>query len=86
MPNLKSSIKSVRKIKSKTLINRLRKSKLRFAAKKINQLINNKKKKEAIVYLPEYSSQMMKVAKTGVISKRNVSRKISRITKKISSI
>jgi len=33
--------------------------------------------------LPKFHSQLMKVAKTGVISRKTASRKISRITKKI---
>ena len=34
-------------------------------------------------FLPKFNSQLMKVAKTGVINKKKVSRKISRLTKKI---
>ena len=39
--------------------------------------------KEAQIFLPKFNSQLMKVAKTGVISKETASRKISRIAKKI---
>ena len=42
--------------------------------------------KEAKSFLPKFHSQLMKVAKTGVISKKTASRKISRITKKIKSL
>ena len=38
---------------------------------------------EAKKFLPKFHSQLMKVAKTGVISKKTASRKISRVTKKI---
>ena len=41
------------------------------------------KMKEAKDFLPRFHSQLMKVAKTGTISKKTVSRKISRISKKI---
>ena len=40
---------------------------------------------EAKKYLPKFHSQLMKVAKTGIINKKTASRKISRITKKINS-
>ena len=40
--------------------------------------------KEARGFLPKFHSQLMKIAKTGVIRKEKASRKISRITKKIS--
>jgi len=41
--------------------------------------------KEAKSFMPEFYSQLMKVAKTGVVSKKTASRKISRITKKINN-
>jgi len=41
--------------------------------------------KEARSFLPKFYSQLMKVAKTGVISKKTASRKISRVTKKINN-
>tara|TARA_B100001167_G_C16646382_1_gene246491 strand:+ start:262 stop:426 length:165 start_codon:yes stop_codon:yes gene_type:complete len=41
------------------------------------------KMKEAQAFLPKFHSQLMKIAKTGVIRKETASRKISRITKKI---
>ena len=39
--------------------------------------------KEAKNFLPKFHSQLMKIAKTGVVSKKTASRKISRITQKI---
>ena len=41
--------------------------------------------KEAKVFLPKFHSQLMKIAKTGVIKKETASRKISRMEKKINS-
>jgi len=43
----------------------------------------NNKMKEAKEFLPKFHSQLMKVVKTGIVSKKTASRKISRITKKI---
>jgi len=45
--------------------------------------ITSGKIKEARDFLPKFQSQLMKIAKTGVIRKETASRKISRITKKI---
>jgi ribosomal protein S20 len=39
--------------------------------------------KEAKAFLPKFNSQLMKVAKTGAINRKTVSRKLSRITKQI---
>ena len=86
MANTKSAIKRVRRISRQTAVNRSRKSKFRSAVKKMNVLIEKKDKKEALAFLPKLNSELMKIAKTGVIKRENASRNISRITKKINSI
>ena len=69
-----------------TAVNKARKSRYKNALKKINSLIENKKKSEALKFLPKLNSELMKVAKTGIIKKQNASRNVSRITKKIAAI
>jgi len=86
MANTKSAIKRIRRISKQTLVNKARRSKYRNAIKKMNVLLEEKKKKEALKFLPELNSELMKVAKTGIIKKENASRNISRITKKISKL
>jgi len=86
MANTKSAIKRIRKIATQTLVNKARKSKYRNAIKKMNLLIEEKKKAEALKFLPKLNSELMKVAKTGIIKKGNASRNVSRITKKISAL
>ena len=86
MANTKSAIKTIRRISRQTEVNKARKSKYRNAIKKMNTLLKDKKKNEALKFLPKLNSQLMKVAKTGVIKKQNASRNVSRITKKIASI
>ena len=86
MANTKSAIKRIRRISKQTAVNRARKSRYRNALKKMNSLIANKKKSEALKFLPKLNSELMKVAKTGVIKKQNASRNVSRITKKISAL
>ena len=86
MANTKSAIKRIRIISRQTIVNKSRKSKYRNAIKKMNLLLESKKKKEALEFLPKLNSQLMKVAKTGIIKKKNASRNISRITKKINSL
>ena len=49
-------------------------------------LIEGKKKKEALKFLPKLNSELMKIAKTGIVKKQNASRNVSRFTKKIASI
>ena len=86
MANTKSAIKTIRRIQRQTLVNKSRKSKYRNAIKKINLLIEKKDKKATLGYLPKLNSELMKIAKTGVIKKHNASRNVSRITKKINSL
>ena len=86
MANTKSAIKRVRRISRQTVVNRSRKSKFRSAVKKMNVLIEKKDKKEALAFLPKLNSELMRIAKTGVIKRENASRNISRITKKINSL
>ena len=86
MANTKSAIKTNRRIKRQTFINKSRKSRFKNAIKKINLLIEKKDKKAAMNYLPKLNSELMRIAKTGVVKKQNASRNVSRITKRINSL
>ena len=86
MANTKSAIKRIRRISRQTIVNKSRKSRFRNAIKKMNSFLEKKSKKEALSYLPKLNSELMRIAKTGVIKKENASRNISRITKKINSL
>ena len=84
MANTKSAIKRIRRISKQTSVNKARKSRYKNALKKMNLLIEKKDKSEAVKFLPKLNSELMKVAKSGIIKKQNPSRNISRISKKIS--
>ena len=86
MANTKSAIKRIRRISKQTTVNNARKKRFRGAFKKMNYLIDDKKKIEALKFLPKLNSELMKIAKSGIIKKQNASRNVSRITKKIASI
>ena len=84
MPNTKSAIRRVRRVKKQTQINRIRKSKYKNAVKKMDLLVKSKDKKaEAKKYFSKFQSILMQVAKSNVVSRRTVARKISRTSKKI---
>ena len=83
MPNTKSAIRRVRRVKKQTQINRIRKSKFKNAVKQMDLLIKAKDKDKAKKYFTKFQSILMQVAKSGVISKKTAARKISRISKKI---
>ena len=86
MANTKSAIKRIRRITRQTLVNKARRSKYKNAIKKMNMLLEDKKKAEALKFLPKLNSELMKVAKTGIIKKANAARNVSRITKKIATL
>ena len=86
MANTKSAIKRVRRISKQTKVNKVRKSRYKVALKKMKQLIDEKKKSEALKFLPKLNSELMKIAKSGIIKKQNASRNVSRITKRIASL
>ena len=85
MPNTKSAIRRVRRVKKQTQVNRIRRSKYKNAVKQMDILIKAKEKEKAKKYFSKFQSILMQVAKSGIISKNTASRKVSRISKQISS-
>ena len=83
MPNTKSAIRRVRRVKKQTQINRIRKSKYKNAIKQMEQLLKSKEKDKAKKYFSKFQSILMQVAKSGIINKKTAARKISKISKKI---
>ena len=85
MPNTKSAIRRVRRVKKQTQVNRIRKSKYKTAVKQMELYLKKKEKEKAKKYFSKFQSILMQVAKSGIISKNTAVRKISRISKKIYS-
>ena len=63
MANIKSAIKTIRRISRQTKVNKSRKSRFKNAIKKMNVLIEKKNKKEALSFLPKLNSEIMRIAK-----------------------
>ncbi len=85
MPNTKSAIRRVRRVKKQTQVNRIRKSKYKNAIKQMDLLLKGKEKEKAKKYFSTFQSILMQVAKSGTISRNTAARKISRTSKKILS-
>ena len=83
MPNTKSAVRRVRRVKKQTQINRIRKSKYKNAVKQMELLLKSKDKAKIKKYFPKFQSILMQVAKSGVVNKKTASRKISKISKRI---
>ena len=85
MPNTKSAIRRTKRTQLQALVNRIRKSKYKSAVKQMTIYLESGKINKAREFLPKFHSQLMKVAKTGVVNKKTASRKISRVTNKINN-
>jgi len=86
MPNIQSAIRRTKRTATQTLVNRIRKSKYKSAVKEMTSYIDSGNEKKAKAFLPKFHSQLMKIAKTGIINKRTAARKASRVAKKIQSL
>ena len=86
MANLAAAKKSIRADKKKQQRNKAVKSTLKTLIKKLNDLIGQKKQKEASELLREVMSALDKAAKIGVIKKNTASRKKARLSIKIAKI
>lgn len=86
MPNLKTSIKDLRKNKRrKTANNRLR-ERVKKSVKKLNTLIASEKKDEAKKTLTHVYKVLDKAAKKNVIKNMKADRIKSRLTKKLNKL
>ena len=83
MPNTKSAIRRVRRVKKQTVVNKIRKSKYKSAIRQMEKLLNSGDKEKAKKNFKKFQSILMQVAKSGIINKKTVSRKVSRISKRI---
>ena len=83
MPNTKSAIRRVRRVKKQTQINRIRKSKYKNAVKKMELMLKSKEKEKAKKFFSKFQSILMQVAKTGIINRKTAARKISKISKQL---
>ena len=83
MPNTKSAIRRVKRVKKQTAVNRIRKGKYKSALKSMDKLLKSGDKAKIKKYFPKFQSILMQVAKSGVVNKKTASRKISKVSKKI---
>lgn len=86
MANTLSSIKRVRSTERRTLVNRARKSRLRFQIRAMRKLLEAKNGKEATAALPRTFSVIDKAAKQGIIKKNTASRYKSRLTARVKTL
>jgi small subunit ribosomal protein S20 len=86
MANTVSALKRVRQTKRKTVVNRLRKSRLRHQIRSLRRLIEHKDAKAAQAALPATFSLIDRSAKWGVIKKNTAARYKSRLQARLQTM
>ena len=86
LPNIKSSIRSVKTDAERRATNAAKKSAVRTVAKKVEAKVAEGNKAEAEVTLKNASSLLDKAAQSGVISKNAAARKKSKLAKKVNKV
>ena len=84
MPIKRAAYKQIRADKKKRFRNVSTISAVKNAAKYIDKLLSSKNKDKIKQALQDFSSLLGKAAQKGIIRKKTASRKLSRISKKIS--
>jgi small subunit ribosomal protein S20 len=86
MANTLSALKRMRQTKRKTVINRLRKSRLRHQIRSMRRLIASKDTKGASDALPKTFSIIDRSARWGIIKKNTAARYKSRLQARLKAI
>ncbi len=86
MANTISALKRVRQTKRKTLVNRLRKSRLRHQIRSMRRILEHKDAKAAQAALPETFSVIDRSARLGVIKKNTAARYKSRLQARLQAL
>ena len=86
MANIKSAKKRITVIETKTLRNKMIKSKVKTCIKKVDAAIAAGDKEAAKAALLVATSEMSKAASKGVYHKNTVSRKVSRMNKAVNEM
>jgi small subunit ribosomal protein S20 len=86
MANTKSAKKATRKIARRTEINKARRSKMRTALRNVETAIASGDKAAAQAALVAAEPSLFRAARVGVVHRKTASRKVSRLTLRISKI
>ena len=86
MANLSSAKKMVRKIAKRTERNKSLKTNVRTHIKRFEEAVASGESNEAKIAFRLVQPKLMKLAQKGIVHKKNASRKISRLSKKLKSL
>ncbi|WPP04702.1 30S ribosomal protein S20 [Methylocella tundrae] len=86
MANTPSAKKAVRKIERRTAVNKSRRSQMRTYVRKVEEAIASGDAEAASKALRVAEPLVMRAAQKGIIHKNTASRKVSRLSARVSSI
>ena len=86
LANIKSAKKRIKVIETKTLRNKMTKSKIKTLVKKVEAAVAQNDKAAATAALTEAVVAIDKAAAKGIFHKNTAARKVSRLTKAVNSI
>lgn len=86
MANTKSAKKAVRKIATRTAVNKNRRSRMRTYVRKVEEAITAGDKSAAQDALKAAQPEVMRSASKGLMHKNTASRKISRLSARVKAI
>ena len=86
MANTVSAKKATRKIARRTLINKSRRSRVRTYVRKVEEAIASGDQAVAAEALRAAQPELMRAATKGVMHRNTVSRKVSRLARRVASI
>ena len=86
MANIKSAKKRIKVIETKTLRNKMTKSKIKTLVKKVETAVAQNDKAAATAALTEAVVAIDKAAAKGIFHKNTAARKVSRLTKAVNTI
>ncbi|MBC6686566.1 30S ribosomal protein S20 [Wolbachia pipientis] len=86
MANHKSAKKMIKVIAKRTLINKMRKSKIRTAIRKLVDIIKSGDKENVVLAFRNAESNLHKCVNKGVIHRNTAARKISRLNAKVKAL
>jgi small subunit ribosomal protein S20 len=83
MANTSSAKKAVRKIALRTLVNKVRRARMRGFVRKVEEAIATGDRTKALAAMREAEPEIMRAARKGVLPQNTASRKVSRLTHRI---
>jgi small subunit ribosomal protein S20 len=86
MPNIASSKKRVRTIAKRTAVNHARLTRVRTFTRKVEEAIASGDKKAALAALKAAEPEIMRGVSKGVIHRNTGSRKVSRLSKRVTKL